>query len=74
MTDECELDWDFTGSYGIEIDENQPAYISRLKIHLTNQIFINFTNYYDYGAIWISDINHHMSKIKWEELKKGIIK
>ena len=72
MTDEFELGWDFTGSYGIELDENQPAYISRIKIHLTNQLTINFINYYDYGAVFVNDANHHMTKIKWEELKKGI--
>lgn len=71
MSDEIELDYYFTGSYGLDLSENQESYISRLKFHLTDNLYLNFTNYHDYGVVWVTDVNHHTTKIKWAELKKG---
>lgn len=71
MSDEIELDYFFTGSYGLDLSENQDSYISRLKIHLTDNLYLNFTNYHDYGVVWVTDVYHHTTKIQWSELKKG---
>ena len=71
ITDDCYLGFDFTGSYGIELDENQDSYISCLKIHLSDQLTLNYTNYHDYGEVWVTDSYNHTSKIKWGELKTG---
>lgn len=72
MTDEFGLNWDFTGSYGIELDDNNDLYISRLKIYLTDRLAISFTNYHDYGAVWVNESNDCISLIKWGELKNGV--
>ena len=72
MQDDYELTWDFTGSYGIELPENQDAYISEFRILLSNSVSIVFKNFYDYGHVWTEDWMVDVSTIKWEELKKGI--
>ena len=70
MTDSID-NIDFTGSYGIELDENQDSYIKSFSIILTNDIMITFSNYYDYGCININDYNYNQTKINYDELKKG---
>ena len=72
MQDDYELTWDFTGSYGIELPENQDAYISEFRILLSDSVSIVFKNFYDYGHVWTEDWLVDISTIKWEELKKGI--
>lgn len=72
MQDDFELTYDFTGSFGIELPENQKAYISFLKIILTNGLKIYFSNDFDYGVMLVQEWNE-TTKIKWGELKKGIL-
>ena len=59
-------------SYGIELPENQDAYISEFRILLSDSVSIVFKNFYDYGHVWTEDWLVDISTIKWEELKKGI--
>lgn len=72
MQDDYELTWDFTGSYGIDLPENQEAYISEFRILLSDAVSIVFKNFYDYGHVWTEDWMVDVSTIKWEELKKEI--
>ncbi len=74
MQDEFELTYDFTGSHGIDYPEEnkQESFISSFKIILTNQLSIEFSNFFDYGEVMIIENKNDYSKIKWSDLKKGI--
>ena len=72
MQDDFELTYDFTGSYGIKEPKNQKAYISFLRIILNNGLSIYFSNDFDYGYMSVKEWNE-TSKIKWKDVKKGII-
>lgn len=72
IQDDYELTWDFTGSHGIDLPENQDAYISEFRILLSDSISLVFKNFYDYGHVWTEEWMTDISKIKWSELKKGI--
>ena len=74
IEDEIELDWEFTGAHGLDLDENQELYIGRFQILLTDGLALNFQSWIDFGHVWVQEWRYHRSKIKWEELKKGISK
>lgn len=73
MQDEFELSRDFTGAHGIEEPKDQKSYVSGFSLVLSNHIYINFTNFFDYGYVWISDYLGKIDQIAWKELKNGII-
>lgn len=68
-----ELKDDFTGAQGISKPINQDSYISKFRLKLENDIYIEFSNYYDYAEITIFEDNNK-SMILWRDLKKGIKK
>lgn len=73
MQDEFGLSRDFTGSHGIEEPKDQKSYISGLSLVLSNYIYINFTNFLDYGYVWLSNYLRENKQIAWKELKNGIM-
>lgn len=71
MEDEPELDWDFTGSYGVELNYEAESYVSRLRLILSQGQSLVFESWIDYGEVY-SEEYKNISLIKWGELKKGI--
>ena len=66
-----ELYDDFTGSHGISMPVNQKSYISNFKIYLEDNLYIEFSSFYDYGEVEIYEGSNN-STIIWKDLKKGI--
>ncbi len=67
-----ELDWDFTGSFGIELDDDQELFISKFRLVLSNNMSILFNSCYDYGDVTALKYGN-VSKITKEELLKSIL-
>ena len=54
--------------------KEQNAYISELKIHLNDCIYLEFYSFYDYGEVVVKERRDEDTRISWEGLKKGIIR
>lgn len=73
ISDDFELNHDFTWSYDIEEPNNQKTFIAKLSLVLTNNVVINISSFVDFGVVWISTTWGDYYNIKWKELKSGII-
>ena len=72
MQDEMELTYDFTGSHGVDLSEDQDAYIASFRLLLSDCLAIVFNNFVDYGQVIVQEKNNNYSKILWKDLKNGI--
>ncbi|WP_301860357.1 hypothetical protein [uncultured Megasphaera sp.] len=67
-----EADFEFTGSFGIYLEENLPAYIKEFRLLLKSKRQLAFTSYFDWGVLSLldedgefetlkslDDVNHH---------------
>ncbi len=45
---------DFTGSHGLDIDENQDEYIEKILIYLSGSYILDLSSYLDYGNVCIA--------------------
>ncbi|MDR1912262.1 MAG: hypothetical protein LBQ52_07970 [Helicobacteraceae bacterium] len=64
--------YDYTRSFGIELNENQEAYINRVDIYLSGGVKFLFRNDFDYGLVTLTDIDDKPLEITLENLKSAL--
>ena len=69
-----EHSFDFTGSYGIELDDEQEFYIVNFRLILTECYSLLFNSHYDYGVVSALECSSVTSISKKDLLKSILIK
>lgn len=81
-----DADFEFTGSFGIYLEENLPAYIKEFRLLLKSKRQLAFTSYFDWGVLSLldeggepetlkslDDVNHYCNRSKTDNSAEDVM-